>query len=342
MKRYGWACSHCHEILYAGSSIYENAIDQGMVCPFCSTFYKLDPKNANELYDKSENLKSDILVEKYDPAADHDATLIKTEGTQAEMNKMVRKQLESQYFNILPGGLSQKATYGYAAYRGEIPGISKENGFEIVKEAANRGSKAALLYLGLICIKPDSNYFNPAEAERCFKKSIELGCYESAYCLAMAYQQGSGVPKNFTKAFEYMKIAAENHIPHAATTLGSMYHYSIGTPKDNNEALKWLTIAAENQSDTDATGLLGKVLVEKQDNREDVQRGFQLLEKAAQTNYHVMFILGCFLLTGEFGRIDQNKGFRYISLAADHGIEIAEKMVSDVMVNLKNFSEATH
>lgn len=89
--------------------------------------------------------------------------------------------------------------------------------------------------------------------------------YDPAF-LGFMYYRGEGVPRDYAKAAEWYRKAAEQGIAAAQLNLGRMYEKGEGVPPDCKEAVKWYRKSAE-QGNTDARFLLDKLL-EKIDNPE--------------------------------------------------------------------------
>jgi uncharacterized protein len=76
------------------------------------------------------------------------------------------------------------------------------------------------------------------------------------YALGVVYFKGSALKRNYTKAFEYMKLAADQgHIP-ALRNLGTFYYRGHGVEKDINKGLSLWKIAAD-AGDSDAMLFFG-------------------------------------------------------------------------------------
>ena len=71
-----------------------------------------------------------------------------------------------------------------------------------------------------------------------------------------AYEQGTGVPRNFERASLWYRKAAEQGNAMAQSRLGSLYRKGQGVPQDNTKAVLWWRKAAE-QGDLFAEWSLG-------------------------------------------------------------------------------------
>ena len=75
---------------------------------------------------------------------------------------------------------------------------------------------------------------------------------EEIFDMAVKYYLGNGVPKDYDKAFEYTKEAAELGCENAEHNLGAFYESGIGTSKDFDKALYWYEKAAMHGDPTKA------------------------------------------------------------------------------------------
>jgi TPR repeat protein len=70
------------------------------------------------------------------------------------------------------------------------------------------------------------------------------------------YNDGKGVPQDYKEAVMWWRLAAEQGIASAQTSLGIMYDNGQGVPQDYAQANKWYRLAAE-QGNASAQGNLG-------------------------------------------------------------------------------------
>ena len=70
------------------------------------------------------------------------------------------------------------------------------------------------------------------------------------------YDDGDGVPKDYQKAAQLFRLAAEQGDIEAQINIGDMYYYGDGVPLDYNEAVKWFRLSAE-KGNSDAQYRLG-------------------------------------------------------------------------------------
>lgn len=84
-----------------------------------------------------------------------------------------------------------------------------------------------------------------SRAAEYLKSAADRGDIAANYELALLYQNGSGVAKNFNAAFVYMKKAADAGYTKAFCPLGEMYHGGRGVAKDRSMAEAWYRKAAD-------------------------------------------------------------------------------------------------
>src|ERR1035437_263726 len=100
-------------------------------------------------------------------------------------------------------------------------------------------ASSALLVLGAggcIHTRPADLQARQAAAKR--------GDAKAQYELGRCYARGTGVPRDYAKAAEYLRKSATQGYVYAQTDVGSYYARGLGVNKDIQEALKWYRKAA--------------------------------------------------------------------------------------------------
>lgn len=115
---------------------------------------------------------------------------------------------------------------------------------------------AALLggWFGNISASAQTN--DAASFDRHLRALAEKGQADSQFKLGTAYDEGLGVPKNYSEAFKWFRLAAEQGHAHSQFRLGAMYMSGEGVAKNELEAVNWFRKAAE-QGLANAQGMLG-------------------------------------------------------------------------------------
>ena len=88
------------------------------------------------------------------------------------------------------------------------------------------------------------------------KPVAERGDAEAQYNIAVMYERGLGVVKNYKESVKWLRKAVTKGFPKAQSSLGQRYYYGEGVPQDYKEAVKWFRNAAE-QGDAIAQSRLG-------------------------------------------------------------------------------------
>ncbi len=100
------------------------------------------------------------------------------------------------------------------------------------------------LYLLLYCFG-NAQQTNLAETQ----KLAEQGNITAQFDLAIAYENGDGVEKDYIKAAYWYTKAAEQGDANAQNNLGVAYHNGNGVEQDKNKAIYWFRKACENFND---------------------------------------------------------------------------------------------
>jgi hypothetical protein len=64
------------------------------------------------------------------------------------------------------------------------------------------------------------------------------------YFLGAMYEQGHGVPQDYTQALAWCRKAAEQGQSSAQYSLGASYYKGLGVPQDYAESYFWFDVAA--------------------------------------------------------------------------------------------------
>ena len=82
------------------------------------------------------------------------------------------------------------------------------------------------------------------EAVAWYEKAAAQGNHHAAYRLGKLYLQGEQVPKDVTKALEYLTASAKEGSPFAQYTLGKLYLMGKDVERDREEAYRWFEMSA--------------------------------------------------------------------------------------------------
>ncbi len=78
-----------------------------------------------------------------------------------------------------------------------------------------------------------------------YKKAAAKKNLEAAFNLGVMYEQGIGVPINFTQSFQWYMNAAKQGYREAQFNLANMYAKGAGIPPNQRKAVEWYLQAAE-------------------------------------------------------------------------------------------------
>ena len=76
------------------------------------------------------------------------------------------------------------------------------------------------------------------------KRNAEQGDADAQNDLGICYENGVGVPQNYTEAVKWYRKSAEQGNATAQNNLGLCYENGVGVTKDLNKAIEWYRKAA--------------------------------------------------------------------------------------------------
>ena len=145
-------------------------------------------------------------------------------------------------------------------------------------------------------------------------QKAEAGDKKAQYRLAIAYQEGRGVEKNYFEAAKWYRRSADQGFAAAQSALGFYYRHGLGLPRDAIEAVHWYRVAAE-QDWPSAENNLGVAYTDGIGVARDYRLAFEWFSRAAKhgvsTAYHG---LGTLYLTGNGTRQDYAKAVAFGNL----------------------------
>lgn len=200
--------------------------------------------------------------------------------------------------------------------------------------------------------KSDENLATASENKESFlDKSIrqaDEGSLEDQMNLAYMYLYGAnGVTADFTKAFKYYDMAAQQNDPIALNNLGSLYFSGIGTEKNNNAALLCFQKAAELGNDNAALNLAFIYLAGGAKDKSRNQKAIELFEKSQKAGNKIAeFMLGYAYYKGFVVQPDYTEAFKLIKDAAGGKSQIDEaqlvlaKMYEEGAGTVQNYASA--
>ena len=153
-----------------------------------------------------------------------------------------------------------------------------------------------------------------------YYKSLERKVVrESNSRMGDEYLTGENVNRDYKKAFNYLKDAADAGDQHAQYRLGQLYYYGDGTDKDLVQAERYLKLALDQGDHDEAEYTLAMVYLHS--GKEQMQ-AIKLLQKSAKSqNTEAMCELANRHLNGFIVEQDDKLAEKYIKEALDCGMD---------------------
>ncbi len=167
-------------------------------------------------------------------------TIINATGT----NELSGERFKSITRQAARGDARSQSRLALAYLRGD--GVSADPAAAIgwSRMAAAQGESSAQFILATLYasgVKPD-----PQLAVRWLAAAASRGNIKAMHNLALAYLNGTGVPKNTATAMAWFGKAASSGYRDAAFDLAVLYERGEGVPQDPRLALRWYTAAASD------------------------------------------------------------------------------------------------
>ena len=172
--------------------------------------------------------------------------------------------------------------------------------------------------------------FKRKDYERAYqewKAAAETGDAEAQFDLGLLYAQGLGVRRNLSEAERWYRMSARQGNAEAEYALGLLYSRGWGSPRDEADAIRWLQMANAVDSEgppTDWTPLEGYGI-----NRDPKQAVYWLRQAAEKGHPAAEFELARLYSSGEGVGRDQEQAERWISAAAAQGYPPAFKALGE-------------
>ena len=152
------------------------------------------------------------------------------------------------------------AQYRYGTFLASGNGVDKDDAAagEYWRKSAAQGYPEANNRLGMCALYGISGEEkNPERAAVYFRSAAEAGLPDAMFNMCMLYDTGTGVAKDSKKAYEYMKLAADNNHPAACTMLGlRMAFAGTSSAEEREKGASYILTAAES-GNTEAQMLYG-------------------------------------------------------------------------------------
>lgn len=158
---------------------------------------------------------------------------------------------------------------------------------------------------------------NCAKAIVEYTKALEQGEFYSAIKLAKLYEEGLGVKKDLSKAFNYYKQIA-SHNCEAQLNIAKYYHQGLHVKKDLGEAIKFYELACINNPE--AKKILGDIYFSDELGFTDYTKAVRFYESALTSRGHNTFFgLGNCYYSGLGVPQNYSKAFNMYFIAKRYG-----------------------
>jgi len=202
--------------------------------------------------------------------------------------------------------------------------------------------------MALICgaitwhfVRARANERKLAEDARVCRVRAEQRDADAEYRLALLYQQGKGVPQDYSEALRWCQRAADQGNAKAQYGLGSMYYYGQGVPQDYAQALRWYRKAAEH-GDPKAEDALGSLYYNGHGVPQDRAVAAQWYRQAADHGLaRAQYDLGYMYYYGLGVPQDRAEANRLFHEAAHQGNEYAQRALGLTRTRPSTFNRIT-
>lgn len=135
---------------------------------------------------------------------------------------------------------------GRSYYRGERVVQDYKKAYYWLEKAIAQNFPDAYNLMGIMFREGCGVEKDAYKAMEYWQEAIRLGNIDAIVNVASLYESGEGgMPKNYDKVFELMKIAADSGVAEAQYYIGFCYHRGQRIPVDYDKAIKYINLAIE-------------------------------------------------------------------------------------------------
>jgi len=158
-----------------------------------------------------------------------------------------------------------------------------------------------------------------------FRKAADRGYADAQINVGYMYVNGLGVKQNYGIGLEWYLKASEQGEAVAQTNIADIYRRGLGVPKDYGKALEWYRKAAA-QGDAFAQAGIGSMYVKGQGVPKDYGKALELFQKAAdQGDANGQHELGEMYASGRGVAKDDAKAAEWYGKAAEQGNNVEQR-----------------
>lgn len=185
---------------------------------------------------------------------------------------------------------------------------------------ADSGDPSAQFQVAIAYQKGDIVPRNFVQAAAWFRKAAEQGYAQAQYSLGLLLQQKeSGLMENDAQAAQWLQKAAAQGDSHAQAALGECFSQGKGVPQDDAQAASWYQKSVAQNNPEAMVGLA--LLYERgRGVAKDGKQAFALLQKAAETGYaEAEYQLALDFENGQDTKKDKKQAEEWYTKAASQG-----------------------
>ena len=201
--------------------------------------------------------------------------------------------------------------------------------FEIYSKRADDGDRLSKCRMGEMYYEGYGVDKRPLKAFQLINESYDPNCPETVFQLGKCHFEGIGTPENKELGFEMIISLAENGYPPAENYIASKYYNGDYLGKDPERMLYWLRRAVSHD-DPKALYNMGNLLCEGKYVTINPFEAFRMWKKASEFHYiPACGRLGASYLNGEGCKKDVEKGLELLEKAAMAGDGSAAGILGD-------------
>ena len=207
------------------------------------------------------------------------------------------------------------------------------------QKAAELNDPQGQVLLGLCLYFGHGIKQNYSEAFKWIRMAADQGLARAQNYLGVCYDHGRGVKEDKKEAFKWFRMAAEQGYADAQSQLGYCYASGEGVEEDKKEAIKWFRMAAE-QGFAFAQFCLGNCYGNGDGVKEDKQEAVKWFRMAAeQGDASAQFNLGTYFFNGKGVKEDKKEAVKWYRSAAEQGIALAQLNLGNCYIDGKGVKE---
>jgi TPR repeat protein len=194
--------------------------------------------------------------------------------------------------------------------------VPSDSQITAMRGLAGKGDTNALFALGVCHYEGRGMPRDYTKAAECFRKAAETGHPQSQVCLGICLLEGRGVTANPGEAVEWFRKAAEKGLPKAQLNLAICLANGVAGPPDKEEAIRWFRKAAE-QGESAAQMYLAQNAADSKSAPGSESESVSWCRKAAEKgDKSAQSMLGARYLTGDGVAQDFDTAFVWLLKAA--------------------------